>query len=81
MNNPTLTQPGEENTCSPARLWLATCREGWEFLQREAKGVAEEEERYPYRSLGVEEPLKQEEYWSNGESVCQWVGSREEAGY
>ncbi|KAK9953648.1 hypothetical protein ABG768_017626, partial [Culter alburnus] len=51
MNNPTMTQPGEENTCSPARLWLATCREGWEFLQREAKGVAEEEERYPYRSL------------------------------
>lgn len=49
MNELTLTQPGEENTCSAGLGWLATCREGWEFLQREGRGdggmeVVEKEE-------------------------------------
>lgn len=38
MNDLTLTRPGEENTCSAGLGWLATCREGWEFLQQEGWG-------------------------------------------
>lgn len=50
MNNLMLTRPREENTCSAGLGWLATCREGWEFLQQEGWGdgdmddVEEEEE-------------------------------------
>lgn len=38
MNDLTLTRPGEENTCSAGLGRLATCREGWEFLQQEGWG-------------------------------------------
>lgn len=49
MSDPALTRPGEENTCSAGLGWLATCREGWEFLQQEGwedggMGVEEEKE-------------------------------------
>lgn len=37
MNDLTLTQTGQENTCSAGLGWLATCGEGWEFLQREGR--------------------------------------------
>lgn len=53
MNDLTLTRPGEENTCSAGLGWLATCREGWEFLQQEGCGdggleeVEEEDSRSP----------------------------------
>lgn len=56
MNNLTLTRPGEENTCSAGLGWLATCREGWEFLQQEGWGnggmeeVEKEEEEEESRS-------------------------------
>lgn len=50
MNDLPLTQPGEENTCSAGLGWLATCWEGWEFLQQErwrdgGMGKVEEEEK------------------------------------
>lgn len=35
MNDLAVTRPREENTCSAGFGWLATCREGWEFLQQE----------------------------------------------
>lgn len=38
MNDLTLTRPGEENTCSAGLGRLATCGEGWEFLQQEGWG-------------------------------------------
>jgi len=38
MSDLALTRPGEENTCSAGLGWLATCGEGWEFLQREGWG-------------------------------------------
>lgn len=33
-----VTRSGEENTCSAGLGSLATCGEGWEFLQREGRG-------------------------------------------
>lgn len=50
MEDLSLTWSGEENTCSAGLGSLATCGEGWEFLQREGWGdgrmekVEEEEE-------------------------------------
>lgn len=38
MEDLTLTWSGEENTCSAGLGSLATCGEGWEFLQREGWG-------------------------------------------
>lgn len=52
MNDLTLTRPGEENTCSAGLGRLATCREGWEFLQQKGWGdggmeKVEKEEEVP----------------------------------
>lgn len=38
------------------------------------------EKEYFWVSEGVVEPLKQEEYWSKGEAVCQWVGPKGRGG-
>lgn len=59
MNDLTLTRPGEENTCSAGLGWLATCREGWEFLQQEGR-----------RNGGIEEVGKKEEEEEASWSPC-----------
>ena len=59
MNDLTLTRPGEENTCSAGLGWLATCREGWEFLQQEGwgdGGMEEEEEEELSVSMCLRRP-------------------------
>lgn len=58
MNDLTLTRPREENTCSAGLGWLATCREGWEFLQQEGwwDGGMEEVEKEQEEEAEEEEP-------------------------